>query len=231
MKTFEHINYTLGYEDLITETTQSGRFYSTPDGTKYPSVTTVLSILSEDAIREWRARVGEDAANKISAQASSRGTIVHSVIEKYLDNDPAYLDKAMPHIIDNFRTVENLLDKHIGKIYAQEVPLYSHHLRLAGRVDCIAEWDGKLSVIDFKTSKKTKTKDMIGNYFVQESAYAIMWEELTGMPITQLVTLIAGDEGAQVFIEHRDNHTDKLISTIREYERRRFFGHTSKTCR
>ena len=224
MSKFEHIGANLNYSDLTSETLDIGRYYTTPDGTKYPSVTTVLSILSEDAIQKWRNRIGEDEANKISTQASGRGTIVHSVIEKYINNEENYLEGTMPHIKDNFLSVKDILDTHIGKVYAQEIPLYSDHLRLAGRVDCVAEWDGKISIIDFKTSRKLKSKENIENYFIQESAYAIMWEERTGVPITRLVTLIAGDEGAQVFIEHRDNHTEKLIKTIREYERRRFFG-------
>jgi len=96
---------------------------------------------------------------------------------------------------------------------------------LAGRVDCVAEWDGKLSIIDFKTSRRLKKKENIEGYFIQEAAYAIMWEERTGIPINQLVTLIAVDgEYPQVFIERRDNHTEKLLSTIKEYQRRKLFG-------
>ena len=222
---FKHLEDTvLNYDDLITETTKSGRFYATPEGKKYPSVTTVLSILSEDSIREWRARVGEVEANKVSRRAASRGTTVHSMIEKYIKNEEISLEGVMPHIVYNFNTAKKYLDEFIGTVYALEVPLYSHHLRLAGRVDCIAEWNGKLSVIDFKTSNKTKTKDMIEGYFIQESAYAIMWEERTSVPIKQLVVCIAGDEGPQVFIEDRDNWTKELINTINEYKRRKLFG-------
>ena len=222
---FEHVEKNLlGYDDLVAETSNSGRVYFTPDGIKYPSVTTVLSILTKDAINEWRARVGAEEANKVSKRASARGTKVHSIIENYLNNDPNCLDNLMPHVLNNFNSIKSYLDECIGDIYALEAPLYSHHLTLAGRVDCVAEWDGKLSIIDFKTSNRIKEKDKIENYFIQEAAYAIMWEERTGMPITQLVTLIAGDEGAQVFIEHRDNHTTKLLSTIKEYNRKSLFG-------
>lgn len=222
---FEHADWKLDYKDLEAKSGEQGRTYETPEGDKYPSVTTVLSILSEDHIRAWRKRVGEEEANKISHRASTRGTAVHSIIEKYIDNEEDYSAEFMPNIIDNFRSVKQVLDNNIGKVYAQEVALYSDHLQLAGRVDCIAEWNGRLSVIDFKTSKKLKKKDWIENYFIQESAYAIMWEERTGIPITQLVTLIAvDDEEPQVFIEHRDNHTEKLLSTIAEYKRRKLFG-------
>lgn len=224
MKKFEHLNINLGYEDLSADTTDSGRVYSTPDG-KYPSITTVLSILSEDGIRAWRKRVGEDEANKISRVAATRGTNVHAIIEKYLNNEENYAEDYLPNIIGNFKDVQPILDDKIGTICAQEVPLYSNHLRVAGRVDCVAEYDGTLSIIDFKTSRKLKKKEWIEGYFIQAAAYAIMYEERTGTPITQLVILIAVDnEAPQVFIEHRDNWTKKLLETIKEYETRKLFG-------
>jgi len=225
MPNFIHKPIDLGYDDLVAESTKTGRKYSAPNGVRYPSVTTVLSILNEEHIQAWRARVGEEEANKISYQASTRGTAVHSIIENYISNEENYADGFMPNIIDIFRPMQKVLDKHIGIVHAQEAALYSDHLGLAGRVDCIAEFDGKLSIIEFKTSRKLKKKEWIENYFVQESAYAIMWEERTGTPITQLVTLIAVDnEEPQIFIEHRDNWTDKLHETINEYKRRAIFG-------
>jgi len=223
---FEHVKVDLGYGDLDSETKTSGRNYVTPDGKRYPSVTTVLSILTEDSIREWRARVGEEEANKISHRASTRGTAVHAIIEDYINNEPEYAKKYMPNVYDNFLSVKSVLDKRIGIVYAQECALYSEHLGVAGRVDCIAEFDGKPSIIDFKTAKKPKKAEWITNYFIQESAYAIMWEERTGIPITQLVTIVAVDnEEPQVFIEHRDNWTNQLRDTITEYKRRKLFGH------
>ena len=132
----------------------------------------------------------------------------------------------MPNVIENFKDVKGILDERIGKVYAQEVPLYSEHLELAGRVDCVAEFDGVLSIVDFKTSRKLKKKEWIEGYFIQESAYAIMWEERTGMPIVNLVTIISVDgEEAQVFKEHRDNWAPKLLETINEYKTRKMFGH------
>jgi len=222
---FIHEQIDLGYEDLEAKTTSSGRKYQTPTGKQYPSVTTVLSILSEEAIQKWRARVGAEEANKISHRASTRGTAVHEIIEKYLDNDPQFKEGYMPNIISDFMDVKQILDERVGTIYAQECPLYSDYLKIAGRVDCVAEFDGKPSIIDFKTSRKTKKKSWIENYFIQESAYAIMWEERTGMPITQLVTIISVDnEDSQVFIEHRDNWDAKLLETIDEYKKRKIFG-------
>lgn len=221
---FKHEKTDLGYTDLVAETTSSGRKYAAPNGVRYPSVTTVLSILNEEFIQRWRARVGEEEANKVSHRASTRGTAVHECIEKYLDNDENYAEGYMPNIIDNFNAVKPVLDERIGTIHLQEAALFSDHLGLAGRVDCVGEFDGVLSIIDFKTSKKIKKKEWITNYFIQESAYAIMWEERTGVPIVNLVTIITVDnESPQVFVEHRDNWVPKLLETINEYKRRKIF--------
>lgn len=214
---FIHAPVELTEMDAVT--TDSGRKYQTPEGINLPSITTVLSILSRDSIAKWRKRVGEEEANKISTRASGRGTRVHEIIEKYLDNDPNYKEGYTPDIIQSFLDVQNILDSRISKIYAQEAPLYSTHLGVAGRVDCVAEFDGVKSIIDFKTSMKPKKLDWIKNYFMQESAYAIMWEERTGQPITQLVTIISVDNAEpQVFIEHRDNWVRPLKDTIKQYE-------------
>src|SRR6056300_65259 len=205
-------------QEMDAVTTEEGRKYRTPEGIDLPSITTVLSILSRDSIAKWRKRVGEEEANRISYRASTRGTAVHEIIEKYLDNKEDYRDGYTPDIIESFIALKPVLDGKIGRIYAQEAPLYSNHLGVAGRVDCVAEFDGKLSIIDFKTSKKPKQLKWITNYFMQEAAYAIMWEERTRMPITQLVTIIAVDQHEpQVFIEHRDNWVRPLRETIEKY--------------
>ena len=130
----------------------------------------------------------------------------------------------MPHNIQTFKDVQKVIDEGVTKVYQQEAPLYSKHLGVAGRVDCVGQWNGKDSIIDWKTSRKHKKKEWISSYFMQCAAYAIMWEERTGMPIKQLVVCIAGDEGSQVFVEDRDNWTEKLIETINEYKRRKLFG-------
>ena len=226
MKTFEHVGVNLGYDDLLAETGQKGRFYSTPTGSKYPSITTVLSILSEDFIREWRAAVGEEEANRVSRQAATRGTKIHALAEDYINNKPIDIEKQLPHNVAMFKSMQPVLDKNIGKVYAQEVPLYSDYLRLAGRVDCIAEWNGVLSIIDFKTSKSPKKKEWIEKYFIQETFYAIAFEERTGIPIKQLVTVIGVDHAEpQVFIEDRDNWDKKLIEATNEFYRRKLFDH------
>ena len=210
----------LGYDDIEAVTGDDGRLYRTAGG-NYPSITTVLKQLSEESIAKWRARVGEEEANKISYIATQRGEDVHAIIEKYINNDADYLMKEpglpyMPHIVESLDVLKPTLEQRIGTVYAQEVPLYSDHLKVAGRVDCVAEFDGKLSIVDFKTSKKWKKREWIEAYFMQEAAYAIMWEERTSMPITQLVTLIAVDfeQEPQIVIENRDDWTAPLLDLI-----------------
>ena len=223
---FIHEEIDLGYSDLDSVTKTKGRHYVDPKGNKYPSITTVLSILSREAIQRWRERVGEEEANRISRVASSRGTKIHNIIEKYIANDPEYLQGEMPHNIQTFKDIQPIVDQNLSKIYSIEAPLYSEHLGVAGRVDCVGVWNGKDSIIDWKTSRKEKKKEWISSYFMQAAAYAIMWEERTGRPIKQLVVAIAGDMGPQIFIEDRDNWTDKLINTISEYKREKFWEET-----
>ena len=220
-KKFNHNIIELGYEDLVAETTDTGRTYKCPDGSSFNSVTTVLKVLSEDAIQAWRRRVGEDVANKIGVRAANRGTAVHSIIERYLDNDVEYDKEVMPDVLSTFKDVQPILDEHISEILGLEAPLYSKHLKLAGRVDCVGMFDNKLSIIDFKTSRKIKKKEWIHNYFAQASAYAIMFEERTGIPVPQLVIIIAVDnEEPQVFVEKRDDWTELLFKAKEIYESR-----------
>ena len=222
MRVFEHLGCDLGYKDLTATTTEKGRVYLTPSGVKYPSITTVLGHFGKHKIMEWRKAVGEEEANKVAARAASRGTAMHTLCERYIDNDEKVFDeKTMPHVKAMFNSIKPVIDTRVGKVYLQEVALYSDHLRIAGRVDLIAEFDGVLSIIDFKTSSRRKTDDDIKDYFEQESAYAIMFEERTKIPIVNLVTIMAveNDKEPLVFKEHRDNHARDLIRKIRLYER------------
>ena len=222
MKTtlFEHVKIPELQFDLEAQTSDSGRMYLTPSGKKYPSVTTVLSHYNSKAIAEWRERVGNEEANKISGRASRRGTKLHSVCEKYLLNEMTELKMSsmMPNIKELFFKVKPYIDKNISKVYTLEQALYSDNLRIAGRVDCIAEWNGVLSVIDFKSSTKSKRKENIGNYFMQCTAYAEMFYELTGTPIHQSVVLIGVEEDVgQVFIEKTEDHYLPLKDYIGRY--------------
>ena len=206
--------------DLQSKTEDGGRKYVTPNGDAYPSVTTILSAYNKKAIQEWRERVGEEAANKISTQASTRGTRLHSLCESYLLNElsPLKLNSVMPDAKELFVKIKPKLDDNIGKIYSLEQALYSDKLRIAGRVDCIAEWNGELSVIDFKTASKEKNEEWIQNYFMQCSAYAEMFEERTGRPINQIVVAIAVANGdTQIFVKQKEDYLRGLNFFIDEY--------------
>jgi len=221
---FKHETIDLGYGDLVADTQPTGRTYVTPDGVRYPSITTVLGILSEAGIAAWRKRVGEEEANRVGGRASARGTLVHSIVEKYLLNENT--TDYLPHIRQSLENLRPILDSRIGTIYGIEVPLYSSYLGVAGRCDCVAEFDGVPSIVDFKTSRKTKKKEWISNYFAQMAGYAVMWEERTGMPITNTVIIMDVDDNEPlVFKEHRDNHIQLLIDTKKEYDTRKLFSH------
>jgi len=179
------------------------RYYKTPEGILYPSVTTVLGAGKENDLDEWKERVGEEQAIKIGRQAANRGTRIHKYCEDYLSNQSPTISNLLD--LSMFNTMKKYLDK-IDNVRLLEGALYSDHLKMAGTVDCVGEYANKLSVIDYKTSAKEKIKEWITGYFLQTTIYAIMFEERTGIPITQLVIIIGNDQGStQVFIEHRNN--------------------------
>jgi genome maintenance exonuclease 1 len=208
-------------QDLNSETFPDGkRYYTLPDGTRLPSVTTVLGAQKKDAIIAWRKRVGEEEANRVSKKATSRGTGVHTLCEYYLNNETNLSQKegVRPDAFEMFVSLKPLLNR-INNIWYQEQALWSKKLELAGRVDCIAEFDGVLSIIDFKTSKKIKTKNMIEDYYWQECAYALMLEEMIGEPVHQLVTIMAvEDEQPLLFIEKTEDHIHGLVKAIQFYK-------------
>lgn len=215
---FNHVNMEKALTELNAEMTKTGRVYVTPTGKRYPSITTVLSLLSRDSIQKWRKRVGEETATKISTQASTRGTAVHDLAEKYVNNDPNWSKGAMPANIFTFNSIKPLLEKHLNNVWIQEAPLYSDRLEIAGRVDCIAEWDGELAIIDYKTSKKQKKFEWIDNYLIQESVYAACFYELTGVPIKKIVTVIAVDnDDPQVFVDTPYKHLAKFMEVREQY--------------
>lgn len=195
---------------------ETGRFYKTPAGLLYPSVTTVLGHSGKESLLEWRKRVGEEEADRISRRAADRGTKMHKLCEDYINNIPLQREDFLSW--DMFTSLRPILDNNLDNVHMQEVPLYSDYLQVAGRVDCVAEWDGKLSIIDFKTSTKPKRREWIQNYFMQASAYAVMYEELTGTPISRLVIVIAVEnEEPQVFMEKRDDHIHGFIRLRESY--------------
>lgn len=221
MKQFNHVGLNVNIPQLKSISHNKQRFYMSPEGDIFPSMTTVLGYMKQDVIMEWRKKVGEEEANKISTQAARRGTSVHHMCEDYINNLSTYKNRRMPNEIELFMSIQPILDNRIDNIITQELAMWSKHLGVAGRVDCIAEFDGKLSIIDFKTSSKPKREEWIDNYFMQEAGYAIMFEERTGKPITQLVTIIAVEDGnePQVFVQHRDAWAKPLLSAIKVFKR------------
>ena len=216
MTNFIHEN-PLGDIELNTVTENGKRCYVTPTGEKYPSVTTVLSNYKKDGIIKWRKRVGEKEANKISTKASRRGTKVHKLCEDYLNNESAFQGYT-PDNVDMFKTIQPTLNE-IEVVYAQERTLFSHHLKTAGRVDCVGKFRGKTHIIDFKTSNKPKKWEWIANYFMQGSAYSVMWEEMTGVPVPYIAIIIAvADDTPQVFVENRDTWINKFIEVRNDYK-------------
>ena len=203
---------------IRSETINGKRTYVTPDDNVYPSITTVLGELSKAAIQKWRKRVGETEANKISGKASRRGTSVHSVCESYIKNEDGFLDGQTPHIVELFKTIEPFLDR-IDNVHGVELALYSDHFGIAGRTDLIAEFDGKLSVIDYKTSNKIKKKEWCESYFAQGAFYGIAYEEITSIPVSQVVIIIAVEnEQPQLFVEERDDWTHLIWNAKKLYE-------------
>ena len=209
---FKHLNIH-NFPNLKAKTTEQGRRYFV-EGNAYPSVTTVIGEKKKDTILQWRRRVGEEEANAISKRASTRGNKCHKLAEDYLSNKS--LDRYRDDVLSlgMFHQIRPYIDK-INNIHALEESLYSHTLKLAGRVDCIAEYDNELAIIDFKTSTKYKREEWIQDYFSQETAYAIMFQELTGLKVKQLVTIIATGQGTpQIFV--KDNILE-FVPKLKEY--------------
>tara|TARA_R110001583_G_scaffold3211_8_gene20962 strand:- start:7557 stop:8210 length:654 start_codon:yes stop_codon:yes gene_type:complete len=195
---------------------QGIRVYQTPSGESYPSVTTVTGLLAKEAIKKWRERVGKKEAARISTTASKRGTRIHTLCEKYLSNidfDETNFDLEM------WESIRPHLDS-INQIHALENKLYSDHLQVAGTVDCIAEYNGKLSVIDFKTSSKVKKREHIHGYFMQCSAYAVAFEEITKVPVSNLVIIMTvAHDDCIIFEEKRDDWIGQFKELREEYRR------------
>lgn len=203
MKKFVHKHFEPKTLKQINENGQ--RLYVTENGEKYPSVTTALGALSRKKIWEWRQRVGSEAANKISTQASRAGTAVHHIAEDYILGQMK--EDANPIALNTFRTIQPHLDKNVDEVYGVELRMYSDVLKTAGTADLICRYAGKNTILDFKTSKRWKKKDEITSYFMQGAAYAQMVEEHYNMNIDQIVVLMAvgGGEGSLIFIEELDN--------------------------
>lgn len=210
MKTFRHAFVDITGDINATEENGSRR-YTTPDGV-FPSVTTVTGWSKRAFFAKWR-RDNPDESRRILA----RGTRVHAIIEDYLQNrfESTLKEAAGTEELDMFHTMQPYLDC-IDNIRAVEVPLWSKKIGLAGRTDCIAEYNGNLSVVDFKTSKNPKSEDAIGDYFTQGAAYALMWQDLTGQRVDNITIImgVASTGECQVFEAHTRDWVEPLVDSI-----------------
>ena len=190
------------------------RFYQI-DGKNYPSITTVLGVQKKEGLEKWRKAVGEEAANWEMGRAARRGKATHTLVEQYLKSETPAIRDVLP--LGLFRLMKPYLDQ-IDNVQLSEEIMYSHKLTIAGQVDCVADYNGKLSVIDFKTANKERKEDWIENYYIQTCAYAIMYEELFGKRIEQLVILMAGEDGTmRSFIRDKKDFEPKLEESIKYF--------------
>jgi len=212
---FNHIGVEL--PEVKTKNVNRKRFYVTPDGL-YPSITTVLNVRKREGLAEWRKRVGEDVANYIARTAATRGTKVHKMCEDFLNNQEVVQDNRefLPWCL--FQQMKPVLEQKLNNIYAQEAGLWSDKYKVAGRVDCIAEWDGVPSIIDFKTSRSERNDEYNESYYIQAAAYAEMFEERTGTPIEQIVILVVTEDGQiQEFVKKKHEYLPMLVETIEQF--------------
>jgi genome maintenance exonuclease 1 len=217
VKKFKH-NF-VPFVELTTETIDGQRHYVLPDGeTKLKSVTTIISEKSDKtALYEWRKRVGDEEANRISTQAARRGTSIHKIAERYVLNEENIYKDEMPINVETFKSIQNILDDHVDNILGVELPLYSKALKCAGRTDLVAEYDGVLSIIDFKTSRKLKKLEWIENYLLQSTVYSMMFEWTYKIAVPQFAIIIAVDDEKtpQTFVMERSKYVDKVLEVFR----------------
>lgn len=214
------------FEKLNSETLDGKRYYKTPDGKKYPSVTTVLSSLSKDSIQKWRNRVGEEEANKISTTAAKRGTKVHTLCENYIfphlkneNFDADMFDHEDINVKSAFKKIKFVLDKNVSTVHNLEFPLYSNNLKTAGTCDLFCKYNDIPTIVDFKTSLKAKKEEWIKSYFYQATAYALMVYELKGIVIPQIAIIIAADplDRAQVFLKKTKHYLHETLDIFGKF--------------
>ena len=210
---FNHVE--LNLPSLEREMIDGVRYYKVPSKEelqKFVSITSVISHYSKEKFAAWRKKVGDEEADRITRKATSRGTDAHTLIEHHLKNlDLPTVQPISEHL---FKIAKPALNR-INNIYALEGSLYSQYLGFAGTVDCIAEFDGELSIIDFKTSKQPKPRDWIDGYFVQCCAYACMLHELTGLSVKKFVIIMTCENGEVEVYEEYDKA--KYIKLLAQY--------------
>ena len=190
------------------------RFYDI-NGTNYPSVTSILGVRKKVELQQWRDKIGENVANWEMGRAARRGTATHNLIENYIKGEPLEEKSVLP--LGLFKLMKPYIDQ-INNIHCLETVLYTSKYRLAGQVDCIAEYNGKLSVIDFKTANKERKEEWIDNYFLQCTAYGLMYEELFKKEIDQIVVVIGGEDGSiATYIKEKKDYIKKLETVIEDF--------------
>lgn len=215
-KTFRHL--LVPRAELTTETIEGKRHYALPDGTLLKSVTTVLSEnMDKTSLLEWKAKVGEAEATRISVQAARRGTAVHNIAERYVLNEETYYsNNEMPINVESFKPIKKVLDDCVDNILGVELPLSSKALGVAGRTDVVAEYNGKTSIIDFKTSKRLKKAEWIESYFLQSTIYSMMFERMYSIAVPQIVIIVTVDDEpiCQEFIMDRSIFVNRALEVL-----------------
>jgi genome maintenance exonuclease 1 len=190
------------------------RFYEI-EGKNYPSVTTVLNIRKSEGLKQWRNNVGNEVANWEMRRAANRGKATHTLVEEYLKGETPSERGVLP--LGLFKLLKPYVDQ-INNVHCLETIMYSHKLTIAGQVDCVAEYNGELSVIDFKTANKAREEGWIDNYFLQTTAYAMMFEEIFKKPIKQIVVLIAAEDGTVAcFKKEKKDFIEPLAKAIEDF--------------
>ena len=208
----------INFPELKTKTIDKKRYYITPEGNEYPSITTVLSPRNKEGLMKWRKKVGNDVATHIANKAAVRGSKVHKMCEDYLNGLDMEKHKKdfLPYCL--FNELKNQTFDNINGVLGQELVLYSDKYKVAGRTDLIANYRGELSIVDFKTSTNERKDSYNENYYIQTSAYAEMFEELTGQPINQIVILVVTEDGiVQEFIKDKQEYIPLLEQTLEEW--------------
>jgi CRISPR/Cas system-associated exonuclease Cas4 (RecB family) len=198
------------------------RHYLTPSGKSYPSVTTVIgNSLDKKGLNEWRAKVGNEEADKITRAAASRGTKVHKLCEDYVLNKDDFLKGAMPSSVSLFKQIQPYLDNYLTKVYGIEIPLYSDFLQTAGRCDLVCRMHDCYAIVDYKTSSKPKKEEWIEGYFLQLTAYAMMVEEMYKIHIPYIIVLVAvEDDNLQYFVKNPNQYKDRVTEIFRNYSKK-----------
>lgn len=216
---FTHIGTSAPLPELQVKTLPTGvRHYTTPEGEQYPSITTLLGHEEKPWLENWRKMLGKEKADRENKRARDRGNNIHELIERYLNNEEDFMKGYKSEYVRGFNQLKFRLN-HIDNIRASECALYSDTLRVAGRVDCVAEYDGVLSIVDFKTANNNRDRDMVQDYFLQCTAYAIMWHEMTGESVEDITILMSVEKGMVplVFQDKIDKYVKPLLKRIDEY--------------